>query len=372
MQEGLMKSKKEKILILTFIFFITCTFQWARWSGLNNSDIGMWNIEADAVVHGGPEEFNFLGAYGHPGGPILEGTILARAIGIPFEYDQAIIVCISVLVGLATVAACVLCFLLRANMYWCAGVVSIVSLNWLYQFATPPSTVASAFFVVLLLVVLYLYEHRETPALQAGLLLGGSAGACIATRTDIGVFGFSIFLIFLLLVKRLSLRGAVIAIVTTTGVFVLLDPFMWFMPLEHIGDLIYKVTYHYADIAQAHVTITSLLHIATLSLMSIALCIYFLFAKRKEPLPRPFVFVLLGMSVVWVSIFLTAHSQAERYFLPILFAWEVLLPLLMLSFVDQFFSTSSFKIRHTYSVGIVLVVVLYELIFLLVDLFRFI
>lgn len=221
-------------------------------------------------------------------------------------------------------------------------------------------------------MVLYLYEHRETPALQAGLLLGGSAGACIATRTDIGVFGFSIFLIFLLLVKRLSLRGAVIAIVTTTGVFVLLDPFMWFMPLEHIGDLIYKVTYHYADIAQAHVTITSLLHIATLSLMSIALCIYFLFAKRKEPLPRPFVFVLLGMSVVWVSIFLTAHSQAERYFLPILFAWEVLLPLLMLSFVDQFFSTSSFKIRHTYSVGIVLVVVLYELIFLLVDLFRFI
>jgi hypothetical protein len=159
----------------------------------------------------------------------------------------------------------------------------------------------------------------------------------VATRSDIGLFCTASFILTLLFTKSLTVRQAFVLGIQSFVVFCIFDPFMWFMPIQHLKDLVYKIVYHYSDISQVTIPLYTILLMSAVSVLSMGLGIWFVFRNTKEvtPLPRVFICVLLLMTVVLYAIFLSAHSQAERYYMPILFIWEVFLPLFIFYLIDK-------------------------------------
>jgi len=51
------------------------------------TDADMWGNQAHFVQVGDKKEFNFYAAYGHPGGPVIEGGIMGHSVGIPYELS---------------------------------------------------------------------------------------------------------------------------------------------------------------------------------------------------------------------------------------------------------------------------------------------
>ena len=86
-----MKSMKSKPLIIFFTVFIaSLLLQGIQWREFDMADSGMWGHEAQYVFDNDPREFNFLEAYGHPGGPIIEGAIAFHPL-LKLPYDQAVL-----------------------------------------------------------------------------------------------------------------------------------------------------------------------------------------------------------------------------------------------------------------------------------------
>jgi hypothetical protein len=321
--------------------FITALFlQGIRWREFDMIDSGMWGHEAQYVLHNDPREFNFLEAYGHPGGPVIEGVIALHAL-FGIRNDIAVLVFVTFFNSICITLICWLCFHLRRNIFWCVTVGITLSFSWLYESATPPSAIAPSLIVLLCLLTIYLYEHRSalinTSQKWYRAFWGITAGLAVATRSDIGLFCTASFILTLLFTKSLTVRQAFVLGIQSFVVFCIFDPFMWFMPIQHLKDLVYKIVYHYSDISQVTIPLYTILLMSAVSVLSMGLGIWFVFRNTKEvtPLPRVFICVLLLMTVVLYAIFLSAHSQAERYYMPILFIWEVFLPLFIFYLIDK-------------------------------------
>ena len=153
-------SKRLILFIFIFSFIVAGFFQWTRWKSFDFIDVYMWSHQAQFVQTGNPEEFNTKEAYGHPGGPLIEGTIaIHQAFNI--SYDYALIIFISIFNALVIAASCALCFLLRKNNLWWLAVLSALSFNIMYNVATPPTALVSPLIVLLCLLTLYFYENKE-------------------------------------------------------------------------------------------------------------------------------------------------------------------------------------------------------------------
>ena len=126
-------------------------------------------------------------------------------------------------------------------------------------------------------------------------------------------------------------------IVGAVLVFIAADPFMWFMPMQHLKDLVYKAVFHYAEFHSTHLNLVTLLAISSLTIISICLALSYLLSSKKlgSPLPRAFILTLLPATLVLYVIFMTARSQGVRYYMPIIFIWEVLLPLFLFALAEK-------------------------------------
>jgi len=298
-------------------------------------DSNLWGQETEFFLSHNTEEFNFLAGYGHPGGPIIEGAIALHSF-INISYEQAAVLCVILLSSIIIAGTCVLCVLLRKNNLWWISTLGILSLNKLYEYATPPTAVAAVSTVLLCLITLYIYENRNEKQFFYLLLWGFVSGFLVATRTDIGVFSSIAFMLFLL-ISGIEWKKIGLIILEAFIAFSIFDPFMWFMPFQHIKDLIHKITYHYSDFPVTHLYFITILSISALSFISIFISLQFLFFRKKisSPLRAPFIVTLIIMTIVLYLILLTSRIQAERYFLPILFIWEVFLPLLLFHLIGK-------------------------------------
>ena len=324
---------RTRILLFSAICVGALLLQGLRWGYFSISDGPLWGQEAATLLYGGSEEFDFLGAYGHPGGPILEGVlVLWKLFGVSPTY--AVIFCVTLYAALLITAICAACFYVRKDLYWVSGVFGILSLNWLYTYATPPSAVAPLLVVLLFLTTWQLYESEKASNISLATW-GAVAGLAVSTRADIGAVSAAVF--FALLLCKVDWKRLLYVFLEAVGVFVLTDPFMWFMPLRHVKDLVFKVVYHYAEFTPTHISMHSLAAISAFACASALLAISFMFGKQKKFAPVPLVLIsaLLCFTVFLYAIFLSAHYQAERYFLPIIFIWETLLPLFVCTYIDQ-------------------------------------
>jgi hypothetical protein len=123
-------------------------------------DSGMWGHEAQYVLQNDAREFNFLEAYGHPGGPIIEGTIALQTFS-HLPYDICVLIFVALFDSLIIAGACVLARVLREASPWWVAVLGVLSLNRLYDYATPPTAVATVLVVFLCLLTLYMRIDRE-------------------------------------------------------------------------------------------------------------------------------------------------------------------------------------------------------------------
>ena len=366
-------SKKKLFTIFLVAFLVSFFLQGIQWREFGLADSSSWGHEAEYVLQGDPREFNFLAAYGHPGGPIIEGTIiLHKLFNLPYD-DQALLVFLTLINSFSIAGVCVLCYVLRKNNFWWIAVLGILSFNRLYEYATPPTVISAVLVVFLCLLTLYLYEKKEQSRTLALALFGFIAGLSIATRADIGVFSFLVFLALIWHIFPWRKIGLLVG--GTFLSFVAFDPFMWFMPVQHIKDLIFKIVYHYAEFAQNHMTFVSVLGISFLAFISIFLSIQFLLFRKKlaSPLPPMFVCGLWMMTVALYIIFLTSRIQTPRYFLPIIFIWETFLPLFIFTLIEKiqltFLKTlsSQEKGRTILKIFIVALLYLYHLSFFMLS-----
>jgi hypothetical protein len=319
--------------IFIFSLVIASIIQGFIFVKLDIVDLNMWAKQAEYVQTGNPAQFDFLQAYGHPGGPIIEGTIFFHSV-FGLSYRNSLLIFMTILNSLAIAGASVLCYFISKNSLWWLTIVAILSSNWLYIFSTPPSIVVSILICLLGLFSLYIYEKKEIkpPALA---LLSILIGLVISTRVDVGAVMVVSFLIFM---KPKIIWRQIFFIILGAGLFfILFDPFMWFMPIQHVSDLLFKIIYHYEYFAPSKISLFYMFNISTFLLLSIFLSAASLFLKEKNKLPIPprFIYTLFITTIVLCFIFFTSQYQTPRYFLPIINIWETLLPLLIFSLASN-------------------------------------
>jgi hypothetical protein len=205
----------------------------------------------------------------------------------------------------------------------------------IYNFATPPTYIVSLLTVFLFLLTWYMSKNKDRldPFLPA--LWAVTAGLAVSTRADIASI-YSLFLgCFLFLTGTVDFKKMFWIIFGAIMVFVLSDPFMWFMPVQHIKDLLVKVVIHYALFVPNILTPLQVCNFSVLTFISIALGAGLIFYKKIPLLlPASLFTTILLMTTVLYNIFLSAKFQDPRYFLPILLVWELLLPFYVFSVVS--------------------------------------
>ncbi len=298
---------------------------------LGLTDSSMWGHEVQYLFTHNPAAFDFLLAYGHPGGPLIEGGALIH-MTTGLSYETAVISTMTILMAVAIALTTLIIRALRPNSWWWIGAFGVLSLNWLYDSITPPSGVAAPLVVLLFIFAWYVYE-QPTVSLRTLVAWGMGAGFLIATRTDIGIATTGALSLFLL--SRFSWRKLLVLVPAILGSFILFDPFMWFMPLRHLTDLWYKMFFHYALFV--HSTLGAINVLILLALPCITFLIFSVLSVRYHTLPMPVAF--MGTLVLWTGlllvVFLSSHYQAIRYFLPITLLWETLLPLALFTLIEQ-------------------------------------
>jgi len=296
-------------------------------------DSEMWGNQAQFVLNGDSKQFDFLGAYGHPGGTIIEGAVITQKL-TNVNYQKSLILFVEFMMSLLIAGICLLCIILKKDILWWIAVLPLLVFSWMYEYGTPPSLVSTLMISFLCLLTLYVYERKEKVNYKLLALWGFVTGMSVATRTDIGII--SSFFFFLLILNKMNWKTALLVLLEAFAVFIIFDPFMWFMPIQHLKDLIFKFTYHYSEFTPTHLKFFTILSISATSFMSIAMAIFLL--KKKEDkliLPPVFVWTLIGMTAFLYVIFLSARIQTERYFLPLLFIWEIFFPLFLFYLVDK-------------------------------------
>lgn len=341
-------------LLVFFCAFIAQVFIWQYEYML---DVQLWSDQSMYFAQGDNRQFDAKAGYGHPGGPIILGTIFANKVfNVPFNINTVSYV-MATLNALVITAISLLCFLLQKDTWWIATV-GLLSINHSYFYSTPPSGLAALLATCLCLFTLFLYrkKHDEIKEIEL-LLLGFVSGVLVATRADIGVFLVLAFGLTLF-IKGLKFRQGLFVCTSAFLSFVLFDPFMWKIPLLHIKDLIFKATFHYFDYRPAPIPLDMVLNVSALLLVSMALFVlaYFSRKKFKESFPIPFTFgwMLVLVTVGLYTIFLTSKYQAIRYFVPLIFIWEALLPPILFSWV----SILEFKHINKNSLNIILTIAL--------------
>ena len=312
-------------------FCVACLGQGFVFFNVGILDEAFWSAQARYVEAGSPEQFNAAHAYGHPGGPVILGTIAVHHLaGISYETALPVFLTLFNSIVIATIAT--LCRRLRPDSLWWLPVVGTLSVDKLYAVSTPTSAVVGPLLVLLSLVTLRIVEQEKV---SWRWLAGWSivAGLAVATRFDIG----SITTAFLFGVLATNLRWRQLAGLAAAvfAVFVVCDPYMWFMPVQHVGDLLGKAALHHQTFARNRLDPGEVVSLSSLAFLGLAFTLLTQAApgavrKRLSPV---FVWALVALTVALYGIFLSASYQAVRYFIPMVFIWQVFLPLQLLDLI---------------------------------------
>lgn len=344
------------------LFFATllvaAVLQGILWTQHEVIDMFMWADQGEWLMSGNPNVFGFDKAYAHPGGTVVEGVLLLGKIGLTGDVAVTAVI---IIFNSVVITLCVwLCHKLRRDWWWASAVLLLLSSHPLYLTATPTTAIAAPLVVLLCLFTIALFEKKLQPSAYVLAGWGVVSGLVVATRADIGVFSSAFFGALLLTV--LPWTRILFSVVVAGAIFVIANPFMWFMPIQHIFDLIHKITWHYADFTPTHMSLMSVVQITLTSWISMGIAAM-LWWKKIYVIPAPALGVLYTMTIVLYTVFLTSDYQAVRYFMPVVFIWDILLPLFFLSALQS--GSTRFKVSHWSRAGVLCLVVLPHLIALI-------
>ena len=310
-------------------FLVACLGQGFVFFNIGILDEAFWADQARYVEAGSPEQYNPAHAYGHPGGPVILGTIAVHHLA-GISYETALPVFLTLLNSIVIAAITTLCCRLRPDSLWWLPVLGMLSVDKLYAVSTPTSAVVGPLLVLLTLVTLRIVEQEKV---SWWWLAGWSlvAGLAVATRFDVG----SITTLFLFGVLTTTLRRRQLAVIAVAAfaVFVACDPYMWYMPVHHVGDLMGRIILNYRHSTPASTPATlEPLHVVSFSALAFLGMMLSIFGHTKvfpyrRTIPRQLVLALVPLTVLLYGVYLSARCPAVRYFIPIVFIWQVFLPL---------------------------------------------
>lgn len=321
----------KKIFITTFVVSLGL---FALQYKINVVDVPLWAEQAQ-VFEEHTTPFKTMDAYGHPGGPLLIGTIFIHKILPSISYTDAITIFISITSAFIVAAICVLAFVLKRNYIWLFTLLFILSINRLYYSSTPPTTLSTLLSIFLCLLSLYIFERKEKVKNIGIVSWGIISGILIATRVDTG--GYLTLMFGVLLLYSVGFKRTWLALISSIIAFCIFDPFMWFEPIQHVRYLVWYLFNHYrGDSLESIISFPVIFYdsfFAWLSIFSAGILVYFKHTSKKV-LPIVFLILLVVMTIVLYCIVLTSHYQVMRYLYPIILIWETFLPLFMFSIVQ--------------------------------------
>src|SRR3989344_1662807 len=151
---------RKALLVFLGIFIAALLIQGITWTELRLIDDYMWANQAEYVATGDVQQFDATRAYGHPGAPIIDGTIFVNKIfGLP--YFEALVLFLALSNGLVIGSIAVTCHILRPKNLWWVPVAGMLALNRLYEYGSPPSVLAPLLLVLLSLLTLWIYENHS-------------------------------------------------------------------------------------------------------------------------------------------------------------------------------------------------------------------
>jgi len=326
--------KGRGILIFLAAFLLSAATLSLLWKDVTSVlDGQMWASQAEYVLEGDSRQFDYLKAYGHPGGPLIESTIAISQL-TQKAYKESFIIAFILLNAFVIALCAVVAESIYPRSMWWVGVVGVLATNRLYEGTTPPSILAGVLLTLVVFLSIRLYAKTD-PHVVDYIAWGSALGALGATRADYGALGGLAFGTLLLI--RFGWRKAIVPIAVTVASFIALNPFMWFMPLQHIQDLVFKFTFHYAVYQPVQLSVMAIFAWCGLAFVSIAFgVLQCVFQKRAGGIiPLPVMVTLILMTMTLFGVVLTSDYQAERYFTPMLLIWEALLALFLLTATEK-------------------------------------
>lgn len=268
---------------------------------------------------------------GHPGTTIILIGALLESSGVPAKDSVSWTVAI---LNALSIALVVLLAKLRApkSMWWFVAAI-ILLFNDAYFRASPTNAVMAPLGVAGVLLALWLYENHDHRLVRHGMVLWGVlAGLGLATRWPATVLLYAP--LSLLLVWRLGIKKILAVAGIGLTVAVGIDPLLWYRPIERLGVMaahLFRSAY-LANPLYLHVADFVLL--SPLAILGLAIAVVIITGEKRLPAPvaRDFLLTLLLITGLFALVFLNLDYQSLRYFDPIIFTWEIMLPFFLLHF----------------------------------------
>lgn len=259
--------------------------------------------------------------YGYPATTILGASYVLGFIDISAQQAFAGIMAIGISIPVAF--SVLLCFLLRPNTPWYIGAGALLIPSQAYYNSTPPSAIIIAMSTFLLLYALFIYE-REKNDIGTSVLFGIAAGIAMATRIDISLFVLCFSCIFLLSTFK---KYIFVVLLSSAIIFVLCNPYMLAFPVQHVSDIVHKITYH-TDLGRDSIfpyrKILLTIPLSSMGFIASALLLVFQ-NKHVSSVPRQFLAVAITLcTCILVGLVYFSSYYPAWYFYPVLQIFEVL------------------------------------------------
>jgi len=316
---------REIMIIYATGFLFAFVFQAWKMS-LYLYDGPMWADQIKFFLTRDPAVFNMRAAYGHPGTTLISlGSLFHIIFG--FSYAGSLTLSVALLIAAATAACVVLCYLLQPLSFWWVTTGIILTASRFYFTATPPTAVVLPFITLIVLASCRLIEknrpYSKWPFFVWGIILGLSA----STRLDVSLLvGMPLFM---LLIRRHGGRTIMPVVIGTALSFIITDPFLWFMPFQHVIDLSTKFTIHYYGKGSiTPIPWSEWVYGSYLAIVSVVWFLYFQIKPHPDHDIYPGVMsTFAALSLLAVIFLLFSKSQYMRYLYPLIMVWEIFLPL---------------------------------------------
>ncbi len=289
------------------------------------TDGEMWAQQIQHFLNSSSAVFNFRAAYGHPG-TTLVGLGCLFHILFGFSFNIALTLSVALLIAAVTAACAALCFLLQPQSLWWFTTGFILTLSRFFVTATVPTAAVMPFITLIVLASCWLWVRTISTSGWHYFLWGIMLGLSAATRLDISLFVGIPF--FILLSYRSGIR--VMVPILTGGLisFIFADPFLWFMPVQHVIDLWSKFTLHYSNYGTERlIPWMEWIHGIPLAILAIAwFLVLYLRRRLSDVIPAQVLLVFLGISLLAVLLLTSSKFQTIRYLYPLIIVWEIFLP----------------------------------------------
>lgn len=313
------------MLLLVFCVLVQAII----WHSTDFTDKRVWttrteNLATDLYQLSPPVTAHYSG---HPGMTVLIPAALLHVAGLAAE--ESLRWSMAFVNGI--IVACIfrVARALQPHSVWWLAAGTIVLAQPLHLQASPTNTIMATLTVLIMLLAWYVYT-RPPQLKQYLLFLGIALGAGLATRF---VFAGALCLaIGFLTALRFRKKLAFLAIVALVS-FVLFDPLLWSDPVTHIVYMLGRADTHFSNIDALTLRYSDFLLFAPFAIFSLLTWLLLLVPKLKQyqPIPHSVGWVLFIFTVVITVIYLDAQGKSLRYFYPLIFVWESLLPLFLIS-----------------------------------------